>query len=355
MRKAITRTVVTGAAAALVLGLTACSGGGSGGGSAGGDADGDKELRPFSFQLNQPPNGSNAPFAAAIEQGFYEDAGLDVEIVPGVGSSQTAQMVAAGQADIGYADSASTTALIAKDAPLKVVATIYQSNPNEVIALDDSGITSIADLKGKKVGTPVPSSQASMLPLFLESNDLTEDDVELVNLAPTSLVQSLLAGQVDAILGSTDTYEVQLKNQGETDMFTAMFADNGVATVSTSIFASEAYLESNPDDVKAFVKASLEGWSFAADDPEAAVADLDTMWGAKASKTSLDELKAVFDGGLLCAGGAKYLGRSEPDQWATTQDLLSSVELLPQGVDPEEYYTYDYLPAEGDLRSCPLN
>lgn len=351
MSKAITRMLAVGAAVALGLGLAACSGGGDPGAKDGGQ----KELKPFSFQLNQPPNGSNAPFAAAVEEGFYADEGLDVDIVPGVGSSQTAQMVAAGQADIGFADSASTTALIAKDAPLVVVATIYQSNPNEVIALKDSGISSIADLKGKKVGTPVPSSQASMLPLFLGSNDLTEKDVELVNLAPTSLVQSLLGGQVDAILGSTDTYEVQLKNEGADDLFTAMFADNGVATVSTSIFASRDYLESNPDDVKGFVKASLKGWSFAADDPKAAVDDLDGLWGPKASKTSLDELQAVFDGDLLCAGGAKYLGRSEPEQWATTQDLLASVDLLPEGVDPESYYTYDYLPDESDLRACPLS
>jgi len=349
VRKTTIRTLATGAALTLGMGLAACSGGSD----APGGADGDG-LTKFSFQINQPPNGSNAPFAAAVEEGFYADEGLDVEIVPGVGSSQTAQMVAGGQAKIGYADSTSTAGLIAQDAPLVVVATIYQSNPNEVIALKESGITSVADLKGKKVGTPVPSSQASMLPLFLEENDLTENDVELVNLAPTSLAQSLLQGQVDAILGSIDTYEVQLKEQGATDMFTSMFADNGVATVSTSIFAHEDYLKENPEEVKAFVRASIKGWAFAADDPKAAVDDLDALWGQKASKTSLEELQAAFDGDLLCAGGAKYVGRAEPEQWETTQDLLSSVELLPEGIDPTRYYTYDYLPEEGDLPTCPL-
>ena len=349
MRKTTIRTFATGAALTLGLGLAACSSGGDDNGA------GDEGLKSFSFQINQPPNGSNAPFAAAVEEGFYADEGLDVEIVPGVGSSQTAQMVAGGKAQIGYADSASTAGLIAQDAPIVVIATIYQSNPNEVIALKDSGITSVDDLKGKKVGTPVPSSQASMLPLFLEENDLTEDDVELVNLAPTSLAQSLLQGQVDAILGSIDTYEVQLKQQGATDLFTSMFADNGVATVSTSIFAHEDYLEENPDEVKAFVRASLKGWEFAADDPAAAVDDLDALWGQKASQTSLEELEAAFDGNLLCAGGAKYVGRAEPEQWQTTQDLLSSVGLLPEGIDPTDDYTYDYLPDEGDLPTCPLS
>jgi len=347
VRTAIARIAGVGALA-LALGLAGCSGNSTPTGSDG------KQLKDFSFQLNQPPNGSNSPFAAAVEQGYYKDAGLNVDIVPGTGSSQTAQLVAGGKAQIGYADSTSTTQLIAQGAPLKVIATIYQSNPNEVIALEGSGITSIADLKGKKVGTPVPSSQASMLPLFLEANGLSAKDVELVNLAPTSLVQSLLQHQVDAILGSIDTYQVQLEQQGAKNLFTAMFADNGVPTVSTSIFARTDYLKSNPEDVKAFVAASLKGWDFATQHPDTAVNDLKKLWGQKASATSLPELKAALDGNLLCAGGAKYVGRAEPDQWAQTQNLLSQVDLLPKGVDPTKYYTYDYLPAESDLQTCPI-
>jgi len=315
-----------------------------------------KELTPFSFQLQQPPNGSNAGFASGVEQGFYADHGLDVEILGGTGSSMTAQMIAAGQGNVGYADSAATTQMIAQGAQLVVLATILQSNPNEVIALEESGISSIADLKGRRVGTPVPSSQATMLPLFLEANGLSATDVELVNLAPTSLVQSLLQNQVDAILGSIDTYQVQVEAQYDGEIFTAMFADNGVATVSTSIFANKDWAAENADAVKAFIAGSLEGWEFASQNPEASIEDLTSLWGTgEPSITSLEELQATFDGNLLCAGGAKYVGKAEPEQWVTTQDLLSSVGLLPTGVDPTTYYTYDYLPAESELQACPIN
>lgn len=352
-------------AAVLSLLLAACSSGGTeapadpdptSAGSTEETPEAPQELTPFQFQLQQPPNGSNAPFASAVEQGFYADHGLEVELLTGTGSSVTAQMVAAGQANVGYADSTATAQLIAQGAPLVVLATILQSNPNEVIALEESGISSIADLKGRTVGTPVPSSQATMLPLFLEANGLSEGDVELVNLAPTSLVQSLLQGQVDAILGSIDTYQVQVESQYDGELFTAMFADNGVATVSTSIFANKEWAEENVDAVKAFVAGSLEGWEFAAGDPEASVADLTALWGeGEASVTSLEELEATFSGNLLCAGGAEYVGKAEPEAWARTQELLSSVELLPMGIDPTTYYTYDYLPAESDLLACPIS
>ena len=311
---------------------------------------------PFEFQLQQPPNGSNAGFAAGVEEGFYKNHCLDVKIIAGTGSSTTAQMVASGQANIGYADSAATTQLIAKGAPIVVVATILQSNPNEVIAFKSSGISSIADLKGKKVGTPVPSSQASMLPLFLAANGLSDSDVTLVNIAATSLTQSLLQHQVDAILGSIDTYQVQVQSQYTGDLFTAMFADHGVATVSTSIFANKDWAAKNADAVKAFVAGSLEGWAFAAKNPQKSVDDLTTLWGSgEPSKTSLQELQATLDGNLLCANGAKYLGKATPDAWSKTQDLLSSVGLLDKGVDPTTYYTYDYLPTDNELQTCPLS
>lgn len=313
-------------------------------------------IAPFEFQLQQPPNGSNAGFAAAVEEGLYENHCLDVKIIAGTGSSTTAQMVASGQANIGYADSAATTQLIAKGAPIVVLATILQSNPNEVIALKESGISSIADLKGKKVGTPVPSSQASMLPLFLAANGLSDSDVTLVNIASTSLTQSLLQHQVDAILGSIDTYQVQVQSQYDGELFTAMFADHGVATVSTSIFANKDWAAKNADAVKAFVAGSLEGWVFAAKNPQKSIDDLTALWGAgEPSKTSLEELQATLDGNLLCANGAKYLGKATPEAWAKTQELLSSVDLLDKGVDPTTYYTYDYLPPDNELPTCPLN
>ena len=97
---------------------------------------------------------------------------------------------------------------------MKVVSTIYQSNPNEVMALKKTGIKSIKDLAGKKVGVPSGSSQTTMLPLFLKANNLKESDINMVNMPPTSMVPALLQGQVDAILGSMDAYQIQAEAQG---------------------------------------------------------------------------------------------------------------------------------------------
>lgn len=304
---------------------------------------------PIVFQLNWTAGGANAGFAAAVVEGFYKEVGLDVKVVEGNGSGNTAQMAANGRADLAYADAVAVSQLIAKGAPLKVISTVYQSNPNAVLALKKTNIKSPKDLIGKKVGVPAGSSQVTMLPLFLKANGLKESDISLINMPPTSMVPSLLQGQVDAILGSIDSYQIQIEAQGATvDVY--RFADYGVPTVSTSIFATNSYLASNPDIVKRFVAASLKGWTFAIEKPERAVRAVKTVFPSVNEKLAAQELAAI--GPLFCSGGARYVGKAEDSLWAKSQELLSEVKLLPAGQDPKSYYTHDFLPPAQAMRAC---
>jgi NitT/TauT family transport system substrate-binding protein len=301
------------------------------------------------FQLNWVAGGPNAGFAAAVEEGYYKEAGLNVTVVQGNGSGNTAQLVASGRAQIAYADAVAVMQLVAKGAPMKVLATVYQSNPNEVMALKKTGIKSIKDLAGKKVGVPSGSSQTTMLPLFLKANGLKESDMTLLNMPPTAMVPALLQGQVDAILGSMDAYQIQAESQGA-QLDTWRFADYGVPTVSTSIFANDTYIKEHPDVVRKFIAASLKGWSFAIDHPEQAVKDLKKVFPEVNDKLAAQELAAI--GPLFCSGGAKYLGKGEDAHWTRSQELLSEVKLLPAGQDPKSYYSNDYLPPEAQMRAC---
>jgi NitT/TauT family transport system substrate-binding protein len=304
---------------------------------------------PVTFQLNWMAGGPNAGFEAALAEGFYKDAGLEATIVQGNGSANTAQLVANGRAQLAYADAVSVMQLIAKGAPMKIVATIYQSNPNALMALKKTGIKSFQDLKGKKVGVPSGSSQTTMLPLLLKANNLKESDINMIDMPVSSMVPALLQGQVDAVLGSIDAYQIQAESQGaQLDVY--RFADYGVPTVSTSIFASDDYLKSNGEVVKKFVAASLKGWSFAIDHPDQAIKDVKKVFPDTNEKLATQELAAIHP--LFCSGGAKYIGKAEPALWAKSQELLAEVKLLPAGQDPKSYYTYDYLPPADQMRTC---
>jgi NitT/TauT family transport system substrate-binding protein len=309
------------------------------------------DTTPLTFWLNYPAAGFNAGFELAVKNGYYKDAGLDVKIEPGNGSQITAQLIAAGKADIGFADSAPVMKLVSDGAKIKVLATILQGNPNQVTALTKTGIKSVADLKGHSVAIPNGGSQAAMFPLVLAANGLKDTDIKAVNMPKESMVAALLQGQVDAILGSIDFFSIQLKSLGaETTDFP--FIDHGAPTVSTSIIASESFLKDHPDIAKAFVSASLKGWYAAVDDPKAAVSAMKEMFPDASAEQAPAQLEATKF--LMCANRAKFVGKSTPDQWSDTVKILNQIGILPANIEATSYYTYDFLPPESELRSCPL-
>jgi NitT/TauT family transport system substrate-binding protein len=308
-------------------------------------------LVPLAFQLNFTAGGYNAGFALALQEGVYKRAGLDVTIVKGQGSGVTAQLVASGKADIAYADALPVMQLIAKGAPMKVVSTIYQSNPNAVTVLAGSTIKSIQELKGRSVAVPTGQSQTAMIPILFKANGLSESDVKLVSMPGNAMIATLLQKQVDSILGSTDNYDIILRQRG-VEVVSFPFADHGVATVSTSIIASNAFLAQHGDVVKKFVQASLEGWDAAIKRPDDAIKALVRTFPADTDPArNLAELKAAI--ALMCKNGAKFVGKAEPEAWTRTVAVAQQVLGLPTEVPASAYYTYDGLPAT--LRtSCPL-
>jgi NitT/TauT family transport system substrate-binding protein len=309
------------------------------------------DLTKITFQLNYPAAGYNAGYELAVEKGFYRDVGLDVTIEPGNGSQITAQLVAAGKADIAFADASPVMKLISQGAKMKVLATILQGNPNQVTALKKTGLKSVADIKGRSVAMPNGGSQVAMFPLVLAANGLKETDIKMVNMPPDSMVPSLLQGTVDVILGSVDAYGPQLKSMNvETDNF--LFIDSGAPTVSTSIVASDAFLAAHPDQAKAFVAASLKGWYAALDDQPAAIAAMKKMFPDANDKLAPGQIDATKF--LMCVNRAKFVGKATPEQWSDTVKIFAAIGVLPADVPATNYYTYDYLPPESTLRACPL-
>ncbi|MBV8427905.1 MAG: ABC transporter substrate-binding protein [Hyphomicrobiales bacterium] len=307
---------------------------------------------PITFQLNYPAAGFNAGFELAAKNGYYKDAGLEVKIEPGNGSQITAQLVAAGKVDLGFADAAPVMKLVSSGAKIKVLATILQGNPNQVTALAKSGIKSVADIKGHSVAVPNAGSQSSMFPLVLAASGLKETDVKLINMPPDSMTAALVQGQVDVILGSIDYFAIQLKSLGaETVNFP--FIEHGAPTVSTSIIGSESFLEAHPDIAKKFVAASLKGWYAALDKPDDAIAAMKSMFPDASEKVA----QAQFDATkyLMCVNRAKFVGKATPEQWSDTVKILRQIGILPADIPATTYYTYDFLPPQSELRSCPLN
>ena len=165
--------------------------------------------------LGYIPSVQFAQFYLAEQNGYYADAGLDVEFQNKI-DPDLITLVGQGSIDVGIGDGTSVIPAVSNGIPVAYVATIYGQFPNIVFAKASSGITTAADLKGKKVGIPGRyGSGWIMLQALLESAGLTTDDIEIVEYPDFTQAAAVERGAVDAATGFVNNEPVQLELHGE--------------------------------------------------------------------------------------------------------------------------------------------
>jgi putative hydroxymethylpyrimidine transport system substrate-binding protein len=159
-------------------------------------------------------NPDHAPLFVAQEKGYFRDAGLEVELVAPADPNDPPKLVAAGKADIAISYQPQLQIQAAEGLPLTRIGTLVSTPLNSVVVLADGPIKSIKDLKGKKVGFSVGGFEDALLGAMLEHSGLKLSDVQLVNVN-FSLSPALLAGQVDAVIGTFRNFELnQMQIEG---------------------------------------------------------------------------------------------------------------------------------------------
>lgn len=160
-------------------------------------------------------NPDHAPVITAQTMGFFEAEGLNVELIEPADPAMPPKLVAAGQGDIAISYQPALHAQIEEGLPLKWVGTLVETPLNSLIVLKDGPIKELKDLKGKKIGFSVSGFEDAMLGQMLRSVDLSIDDVELINVN-FALSPSLMAGQVDAVIGAYRNFELtQIQIEGK--------------------------------------------------------------------------------------------------------------------------------------------
>lgn len=152
-------------------------------------------------------NPDHAPLIVAQEKGFFEAAGLTVELIEPADPNDPPKLVAAGKADIAVSYQPQLHVQVAAGLPLVRIGTLVATPLNALVVLEDGPVGSIADLKGRKVGFSVGGFEDVLLKAMLARHGLGPDDITLVNVN-FSLSPSLIAGQVDAVIGAFRNFEL---------------------------------------------------------------------------------------------------------------------------------------------------
>jgi putative hydroxymethylpyrimidine transport system substrate-binding protein len=152
-------------------------------------------------------NPDHGPLIIAREKGYFAAEGLEVDLIAPADPNDPPKLVAAGKADLAVSYQPQLHLQVAEGLPLVRVGTLVATPLNALVVLKDGPVKAIADLKGRKVGFSVGGFEDALLGVMLEKHGLALTDVELVNVN-FSLSPSLIAGQVDAVIGAFRNFEL---------------------------------------------------------------------------------------------------------------------------------------------------
>ena len=159
-------------------------------------------------------NPVDAQLVIALKKGYFAEENLDVTLVEPSDPSLPAKLVAAGKSDVAVTFQPNLQIDVAAGLPLVRTATLIAAPLNSLMVREDSGIQSLADLKGKKIGYSVSGFEDAQLAAMLSSAGLTLADVETVNIH-WAITPALLTRQVDAVIGAYrnfEYYQMQMEN-----------------------------------------------------------------------------------------------------------------------------------------------
>lgn len=312
-------------------------------GSSNSGADG-KNLTSVSFRMGWTMSGYMAPFNLAVQRGYYTDQGLDVKIGEGKGSVTTAQTVANGSDDFGFADASSVAPLIAKGAPLKVVAVFQQETASAIIYKSSTQITKVSDLLGHPIIHGASDNTTQVAHALVGENGISWSQLNSVVVQPSSYEQAFLTTPNGILLGSYNSTYQAIKTK-DASAQAKPFQDFGINVLSYALITTNKMISQHPGEVKAMVAASVKGWQQAQQDPQAAVDATVKAFPTANKDIQMAQLKSTF--GLLHteATQGKPLGWMAESDWKQTLQIMSQYGGLSGSTTPSEYYTNEFIPS----------
>ncbi|TAJ48931.1 MAG: ABC transporter substrate-binding protein [Herbiconiux sp.] len=310
-----------GALAVTALALAGCSSGGSSTDSTD-SASGD--LTPVTLQLQWFSQAQFAGYYAAVDQGFYEKEGLDVTILEGAADIVPIDVLTGGDADFAISWVPKVLGSIEQGAAVTDIAQIFERSGTTQISMKDAGITSTADLKGKTVGSWGYGNEWELF-AGMGKAGVNLSDISLVSQAFD--MNGFLAGDIQAAQAMTYNEYAQVLetiNPATGELYTPDdlnvidWNDEGTAMLQDAIWADSDRLASDSayaDTAVKFIKASIEGWAYARDNPEEA-AKIVTASGSQLGESH--QLWMTNEVNKLIWPSTSGVGTINQDQWDQT-------------------------------------
>lgn len=311
-------------------------------------------LKPFKFNLGWKVEASGAGFLLAHQRGYYKDAGLDVAIDTGNGSTAAISLVGSGAYDVASADLSSMIEFNVANpqAALKAVAIQYDLNPNSIIVRKDGAIKKPSDLAGKTIlGQPFNASR-KLFPVFAKAQGFDPSGVKWENVSPDIGDTRFVKGDFDAsaYFYFTGLLNLKARGMGAEQLTVFRFSDYGMKSYGNGLVANPKSME-QADVMRAFVKATTRGWIECIADPKAGGAAVKTREPLANQEIETERLQLIVDGTMKTADvRAHGWGAATPARLQATIDETVAAFGLKSTPTVADFFSDRFLPSATDRK-----
>jgi NitT/TauT family transport system substrate-binding protein len=302
-------------------------------------------LDKLTVQMAFYPQGPQAYLFLAKENGWFETAGLDVDLLDGRGSNYSMQVVSSGHADIGEGQLAPIAAAREKGARAKVIAEWFKTDGPAIIVPKDSAIQSPTDLKGKKAVLIASGPWPPILDSFFKIFGMTQQDLSLIYVDSTALFTTYATGGADAML-SVDLAYTEADPLRASRLMSA--ANYGVKLPGDGLFATEDTIAKRRDVLVRFLKVSRQAidYIYAGHEEEAAEAIRKIRPDTKLDAERLHS-QIVLYGPLRPSPATqdKPTGWQSNEDWQQRIDFMRQAQMLKSAHTPDEFFDNSLLEA----------
>jgi NitT/TauT family transport system substrate-binding protein len=300
---------------------------------------GGEELTTIRLPMGFIPNVQFAPFYVAVHQGYFADAGIQIEFDY---SFETDGIALVGSNNLQFSIASAEQILLARAQGLPVVYVMswWQGYPVGVVAKVEHGIKSPQDLAGKRVGIPGTFGASYVgLRALLSVAGLSESDITLDSIG-FNAVEAVATDQVQASVIYVNNEPIQLRARGyEVDVIPV---NDYVQLSSNGLVTNEITMQENPELVRAMVRAILRGIEFTLNNPQ------ETYEICKQYIENLAQADQQVQMAVLLASIEFWhndpLGYSDPTAWENMQQVLLEMNLLTQPQDLGDAFSNAFLP-----------
>jgi ABC-type nitrate/sulfonate/bicarbonate transport system substrate-binding protein len=301
---------------------------------------------PLTMQLDWKFNVQFAGLLMADYLGLYQDSGLTVSLKPWESGMVVPDEVAANPMVIGCAEQNLILSAQANGAPIRAVASMFQASPLALMSLPESEINTLTDLVGKKVGVHVDGLQ--VMNLVQGASNLAPGDIEVVEIPYENKNALLTSSEFAAIQCYAVDEPIGFKAASGVEPVILNLSDYGYEAYAQVIFAHADLLDSEPDAVKQFLKATFEGWQKVLYDiPAGAQMVVDHYVEADSKYNDInyqiDSLKLISDY-MLMNIEAEALGTIDMERWMLMAQRFADYNIIDAAPDAGSSYVPDFWP-----------